>query len=94
MVKPACTKLGHVGMLFFANERRSVRNIVLCHDCVHCPGFIDTRCHASTLELFLVKKDPSLVPQGIILKLHVTDLIPYALSCGMLLLWSALSCGV
>ena len=27
-------------------------------------------------------------------KLRVTDLIPYALNCGVLLLWSALSCGV
>ena len=28
------------------------------------------------------------------IELRVTDLIPYALSCGVLLLWSALSCGV
>ena len=52
------TKLGHIGMVFFAHERRSVRNIVLCHDCMHCPGFIDASCHASTLELFLIKKGP------------------------------------
>ena len=51
-------------------------------------------CHDKTLLNFSLSF-PLLLAEIFTLLLHVTDLIPDVLSCGgVLLLWSALSCGV